>query len=84
MGSLTGVGLSSPGISNGHRAMSCLEGGTFLCLYAFYFYVCLRETNNSIGESLHDIKEGKRVFVVGKKLLFVLGFMFPLSFFFFL
>lgn len=45
MGSLTGVGLTSPGISNGHRAraMSCLEGGTFLCVSVcmLSFVVCV-------------------------------------------
>ncbi len=44
MGLLTGVGLKSPGISNGHRArdMSCLEGGTFvsICMHAV---ICLTE-----------------------------------------
>lgn len=76
MGSLTGVGLTSPGISNGHRArdMSCLEGGTFVCLYVcmlFLLYVstcmCVFDRkSNSIREFLLDMKREGRVFVVGK------------------
>jgi len=43
MGSLAGVGLISPGISNGHGAMSCLEGGTCVSVSAclLYFAVCV-------------------------------------------
>lgn len=45
MGSLAGVGLTSPGISNGHRAraMSCLEGEMFVCVSVcmLSFVVCV-------------------------------------------
>lgn len=95
MGSLAGVGLTSPGISNGHkaRAMSRLEGGTFLCLNAccLLLYMstcvcacvcaCFRE-RLTVGESLLDIKrEGGSLWL--EKSLLALGFplfLFPLFF----